>query len=580
MKILSPTVELGGNKNAAGGQPEALAGKSGTVEEVKEPESPKDGDKAKPETKDDKAKAEGGTDRFDALAGHRRNAAGILVPDDTREDLEQRIEDTKSKIKLKKSQACGLGKNLDKHPPEKKATVEKQIAGLKAEIEQLEEYLEATERAWRSAPVDDGPDRDQPWVGKVYANTTGYLVQNSEGDYQFTNETNTGRVLRAMGISDRLDTPTTTPLDRVFNSLHDRYHVDNYLALAGHFPGLLDLPGKKVLITKGPKLIKPVKGDFSTTEEFLNGLVREQVTHLHSWNHLAVVPLYNGKLARGLALILAGPINSGKSVCQNHIITPMLGGRVARPYGYIVGDTTFNGDWFESEHLMFEDEAPPNNYGIQQRIAAGIKTLVANEIQWCHGKGDKAVTLTPYWRVSISVNNNPANLRAIPANDETLDDKLLILEVYPDATVELVEKLGGQEAFRNKLREERPAYLYHLLNEFKIPEELEDTRFEMKPFRHPNIVKAVKEAAPYVHLLEYLRTTLFPRAKDLFKTTTEIFVELKKAQAPSGLVPANPQILGEYLTSISKMGTGEIKFKKTNKANGYVLNFPDFNQEP
>ena len=514
--------------------------------------------------------------------GHYINLVGLRISGapPTKESRKEDVERLKSEIKRKKVLARELGKNLNKLSPEKKAAVEKQISELKAEIEQQEKDLGVMEEVWRNTPPDEIVDEEQPWVRKIYANTTGYLVQNSEGDYQFTNETNTGRVLREMGISNKPDTATTSPLDRVFNILHDRYHVDHYLALAGHPPGLLDIPGKRVLITKGPKLIKPVKGVFPTMEEFINGLLRDQAIYMHCWNHLAVTPLYNRKIERGLALILAGPRNSGKSVCQNFIITPLLGGRVARPYAYMVGDTTFNGDWFESEHLMLEDETPPNNYDKQQRIAAGIKTLVANEIQWCHGKGDKALTLTPFWRVSISVNNNSANLRAVPANDETLDDKLLILETYPEATVRLVEKLGSQEAFRNKLREELPAYLYHLRYEFQIPEDLKDTRFGMKPFRNPDIVKAVKESAPYVHLLEYMRTKLYSGVKGLFKSTSEIHQDLKDVGAPSGLAPTATHILGEYLTSIAGMGTGEVTPKRTSKANGYVLNFAAIGPEP
>lgn len=497
-----------------------------------------------------------------------------------RESLKEQVESLKKELKSAKRMLT-LREKVRMSSTDKQTLKEldTDISRRKAGIKDLETKLNETTKTMMSLPPVPIVDADQPWFGKIYANTNNYLVKNSAGEYQVTNETNTGRVLREMRISNKPDTATTSPLDRVFNILHDRHHVDTYLALAGYPPGLLDLPGKKVLITKGPRLINPVKGEFPTIEEYMNGLLGEQAIYAHSWNHLAVTPLYNRKITRGLALILAGPINSGKSVYQNQIITRILGGRVARPYAYMVGDTTFNGDWFESEHLMLEDETPPNNYDKQQRIAAGIKTLVANEIQWCHGKGDKALTLSPQWRVSISINNNPANLRAIPATDETLDDKLLILEVYPGATVKLVEKLGGQETFGNKLREELPAYIHHQLYEFRIPEGLKDTRFGMKPFRNPNIVKAVKESAPHVHLLEYLRTTLYPAAKDLFKTTSEIHQDLKNAGAPSGLAPTATHRLGEYLTSIANMGTGELKPKRTNKANGYILNFVDPIQE-
>jgi hypothetical protein len=138
--------------------------------------------------------------------------------------------------------------------------------------------------------------------------------------------------------------------------------------------------------------------------------------------------------------------------------------------------------------------------------------------------------------------------------------------------------LGGQEAFRNKIREELPAYLYWMLYEFQIPEEIKSTRFGMDPFQHPDIIKAVKETEPHVHLLEYLGTKLYPGAKDLFKTTSDIHQDLKDAGAPSGLAPTSTNKLGEWLTKIAGMGTGELKPKRTNKANGYLINLPDSDQ--
>jgi len=39
------------------------------------------------------------------------------------------------------------------------------------------------------------------------------------------------------------------------------------------------------------------------------------------------------------------------------ILTPILGGRAARPYRYMIGTTDFNSDLFLAEHLMIEDEA-------------------------------------------------------------------------------------------------------------------------------------------------------------------------------------------------------------------------------
>jgi hypothetical protein len=70
-------------------------------------------------------------------------------------------------------------------------------------------------------------------------------------NFKRTNETNTGG-LRDICISDRRDTETSSPLDRAFTALHDRYHVDYWGPLAGYRPGIIQHGGKKVLIPRGP----------------------------------------------------------------------------------------------------------------------------------------------------------------------------------------------------------------------------------------------------------------------------------------------------------------------------------------
>jgi len=44
--------------------------------------------------------------------------------------------------------------------------------------------------------------------------------------------------------------------------------------------------------------IKPVEGEFLTIRELIYGMYQEQAIHAHCWNHLAVVPLYNGEITQ------------------------------------------------------------------------------------------------------------------------------------------------------------------------------------------------------------------------------------------------------------------------------------------
>jgi hypothetical protein len=358
--------------------------------------------------------------------------------------------------------------------------------------------------------------------------------------------------LKELGISDRKDTELTSPLDRTFTALQKRHKVDYAGPLAGYRTGLIEYNGNKILITRGPKLIDPVKGDFPTIAEYLDGMLGKQRIYADCWLYLAVTSIYNCEPATGQVLVLAGAPDTGKSVFQKLLVTPMLGGRVAMPYQYMIGDTTFNEDWFSAEHLMIEDEGAGKDINTRSLFAGKLKQIAVNEAHRNHGKGNKALYLPPCWRATVSVNDDPEHIRVLPPIDPSVKDKLIILKVCDGATVRLVERLGGRAAFAAKIKEEVPAYLYWLLNEFQIPAELKATRLSMKAFQHPDILEAIEEASPQRLLLEHMESQWVGiYHKDLSLTT--IAKMLEESDPPKGVLPKSPITLGRYLTDITKM---------------------------
>jgi hypothetical protein len=326
-------------------------------------------------------------------------------------------------------------------------------------------------------------------------------------------------------------------------------------------------------------LLKPEKGEFPIIRKFIDGMLTprqededaDQNIYAHSWNHLGVRPLYDGKINTAQILVLVGPPDTGKSVFQNLIVTPLLGGRVAKPYPYMVGRTDFNEDLFESEHLKCDDETPPRDHETRMLYASELKKLAADEYHWCQGKGKKAITLPPFWRVTVSINDDPDYLPAIPVNDDTLKDKMIILKTYPNATVRLVEKLGGKESFADKIQEELPAYLYWLLYEFQIPKELQDTRYGLKAFQHPEIVEAVEETTPQMQLLAGLEDIFSGEMKTF--SVLHIWKSLSLEVLPREVRPQSMTTLGRYLTTLDKVAPDKIKKVRDKKGVAYTLDF-------
>src|SRR5258708_15225610 len=164
-----------------------------------------------------------------------------------------------------------------------------------------------------------------------------------------------------MGISKTRDTPTASPLDRTVLAPQMRHKVDFAGPLAGYKSGVTEQNGLKVLVTKPTKIITPVKGEFPVINAILNGLVRDKRKSIdayvkHTYEGLGLC-IETGKNDYGPVLDLAGPKNSGKSFFQQHILTPLLGGRADDPYQYMKGEPPFNSSLTETGDLMLEDES-------------------------------------------------------------------------------------------------------------------------------------------------------------------------------------------------------------------------------
>src|SRR4029078_4317598 len=121
----------------------------------------------------------------------------------------------------------------------------------------------------------------------------------------------------------------------------------------------------RFLVTVSPALIAPAHGECTVISAILRSLTGGpeepygalQCELLLGWLAAAVQCLYQQSLRSGQALVLAGPAGSGKSVVQNCILTPLLGGRSAKCAPYLQGKTSVNGELFGAEHLMLEDES-------------------------------------------------------------------------------------------------------------------------------------------------------------------------------------------------------------------------------
>lgn len=230
--------------------------------------------------------------------------------------------------------------------------------------------------------------------------------------------------------------------------------------LAGYMAGLYEFTNGKGLVTTSPNLIEPHQGDCSIIQEILKNLLGdEQLTYFEGWMQIAVKSLRSNTRRTGQAVVFAGERGCGKSLVQNQIITPLIGGRASKPYPWMTGKTDFNSDVFKGEHLIIEDEYGSTDIRSRRQFGANLKQIAANEEQHFHQKGLEAMVVKPFWRLSISVNDEPENLTVLPILDESLKDKISLFKCTKAAMPMPTGTNEERDKFAATIKAQIPCYL-------------------------------------------------------------------------------------------------------------------------
>lgn len=294
-----------------------------------------------------------------------------------------------------------------------------------------------------------------------------------------------------------------SPLDRMLLAIRKENVVSWAGELAGFKLGVHQVCDEKILVTRSAKWIEPRKGEWETLRPFLAELLGDQVLWFYAWCKSALRALYAGPpFRRGQALALAGPVGCGKSLLQS-IITELFGGRVARPFQYLMGDTAFNEDLLKAEHLMIEDEASSRDPRKRDYFGGQLKNLVANDVVRAHPKGAKALYLQSFNRVTITLNDQPENMSVLPLIRGDLADKITLLHAQPATFPYGPNSKRGREKFRLKLSDDLPAFL-HFLTEWKIPASMVSQRYGCRSYQDPELLALLNDDQPEVHLLELI----------------------------------------------------------------------------
>lgn len=363
-----------------------------------------------------------------------------------------------------------------------------------------------------------------------------------------------------------------------------RYQYNTRYAgpLAGYRSGVYKMFGNTVLVTDSPIIIQPRSGAWPTLGQLLENIWGEvQLPYLLGWMKFGYESLV-GVRRIGQALILVGEADSGKSLTQK-IITLLLGGRVGRPYSYMSGKTDFNYDLFGCEHLAIEDQKASTDYRTRKQFGTALKDIVTVTEQRCHRKFADPITLAPFWRLSISLNDEPESLCVLPPLDKSIEDKVILLQAnlrpMPMPTITTAD----YERFWSTLVSELPAFIHFLTNEWTMPAHLLSgagaSRFGMAHYHNPLVLQLINELEDEFKMLQLLDIVLWTDGKREVTETAEWFERKLLGNGSPVKQEANrvlwfAQACGKYFDRLSKKYPHRVEKRRTKNHNLWTVRAP------
>jgi hypothetical protein len=414
-----------------------------------------------------------------------------------------------------------------------------------------------------------------------------YLMRNAAGRWHALDQAGFKLRLRENGYATgKPQDGLVSPAENEMLRIQDQFDVQYAGPLSGRDAGFYEENGLRILVTSDPNIMNADARDWRLVEKiFRNALAdttepwaKEQWTVFHGWLKAARQALLAGRFQPGQALALAGEVESGKSLIQD-IITECLGGRSAKAAMFLQGRTDFNSELFAAEHLMLEDESASVSHQARSALGAQIKAIAVNKIHPCHGKRRDIVNLCPWWRLSISLNNEPERMMILPRLGEDVSDKIILLRVtrhpmpMPTATAE------EKELFRQVISQQLPGYLSWLENEFKIPNEWVSQRFGIREFHHPELIESLDELSPASTLLELINQLKpWGLANSEWEGTAtqlrQLLLENERTRRDAERLLNWTNACGQYLGELAKTKPARVEQARTKETRNWRIKAP------
>lgn len=348
-------------------------------------------------------------------------------------------------------------------------------------------------------------DRIGSMMDNIWYDGRSYWWGNGEGLWTPRSKEDSVMHLKNRGMSGKTSgKETISEAEKVLVAVQDARTVDYAAPVLFEAGDLVMVNGDRVLNISRREVTQPAAKatieDFPWIWEFVNKIWDDfsvdglnQRDFFLAWLKRLWKSGYNRHLAQGQMLVIAGGAGQGKTFLNRCIIGGAMGGSIDAS-SLLQGESNFNKQACEVAIWRIDDGTSQATASGAMRFAETLKRHVANPTAQYHPKFRDALELPWMGRIVITCNTDPDSLSIIPALDNTMKDKVILLKFRDDWKPSFSTK--------NEENEERVAaelpYFLRWLHDWETPDACRDPhnpRYGIKAIHHPEMLRAAREGS-------------------------------------------------------------------------------------
>lgn len=244
------------------------------------------------------------------------------------------------------------------------------------------------------------------------------------------------------GLSDKKPKEGgSSVVDKALGYVEHHQRIDGASSCAFFPHGVFSYNNNRILNTHRIEALQPVpesmasvwgpSGRFPFISSFLDQVFTEvappvqQKEFFLAWLQLFYRSCLDRQPRSGHGVVIAGPVNVGKTFLNRGIIGGLVGGS-SEANAYLTGSDSFNSELFDHALWVVDDGSVNPNATTHRLFTEAIKRIVANREHRVNEKFRKAVQTPWQGRIVITLNDDPVSIGQMPALDGSTIEKLML----------------------------------------------------------------------------------------------------------------------------------------------------------